>query len=135
MGELDIEFANRLARFMQIDGVEFRVGQAEKTAFQDEMFDIIICSEVLEHVPQPQHCLAEIHRILKPGGTAVFSTPNSDNLVARRGRLLKKLSLRKPAPPAFSTEEGKHISVKGPAKWTRLARAQGLVVKRVSESW
>lgn len=130
MGELDIEFANHLKRFMKIDAIEFKKETAEHTSFPDNTFDIILCSEVLEHAPQPQQCLAEIRRILKPGGSAVFSTPNSDNLVARLGRILKKLSLRSEAPYSFSTEEGEHISVKGVAEWTRLAMQQGLTVKK-----
>jgi SAM-dependent methyltransferase len=38
-------------------------------------FDIVLCTEVLEHVLQPFDAVKEIHRILKPGGVALITTP------------------------------------------------------------
>lgn len=43
--------------------------------FANDSFEKIICSEVLEHIPNYQGVLAEIHRILKPGGTFAVSVP------------------------------------------------------------
>jgi methionine biosynthesis protein MetW len=54
----------------------------EKTylPFQDESFDIVICSEVLEHVVHTDHLLQEINRVLRMGGTFILSFPNINNL-------------------------------------------------------
>ncbi len=43
--------------------------------FADASFDKVICSEVLEHIPDYQGALREIARILKPGGVAAISVP------------------------------------------------------------
>ena len=43
--------------------------------FADNSFDKIICSEVLEHIPDYLSALNEIERILKPGGVAAISVP------------------------------------------------------------
>ena len=43
--------------------------------FQDNFFDLVICSEVLEHIPEDQVAMKEIIRILKPGQTLVVSVP------------------------------------------------------------
>jgi len=43
--------------------------------FQDNYFDLVICSEVLEHIPDDQSAMKEIVRILKPGKTLVVSVP------------------------------------------------------------
>lgn len=40
-----------------------------------ETFDRIICAEVIEHVHEPRSLLRELHRLLKPGGLAVVTTP------------------------------------------------------------
>ncbi|WP_126443907.1 class I SAM-dependent methyltransferase [Sulfuricystis multivorans] len=45
------------------------------TPFADASFDGLISSDVIEHVQHPDRFLAEIHRLLKPGGWAVISTP------------------------------------------------------------
>jgi ubiquinone/menaquinone biosynthesis C-methylase UbiE len=43
--------------------------------FPDASFDKVICSEVLEHIPDYEGALKEIERILKPGGVAAISVP------------------------------------------------------------
>lgn len=50
-------------------------GDAARLPFPDASFDRVICSEVLEHVPDPDAVLAEISRILKPGGLFAASVP------------------------------------------------------------
>lgn len=46
----------------------------------DESFDVILCSEVLEHVPEPSHALDEFTRLLKPGGTLILTAPFCSNV-------------------------------------------------------
>lgn len=50
------------------------------TNFANEQFDFIIANHVLEHVDDISKALTELHRILKPGGLAVFQTPYSSIL-------------------------------------------------------
>lgn len=49
----------------------------EKFPFDDEFFDVVFCTEVLEHLRRPEGCLAEIKRVLKKGGKAILSVPNA----------------------------------------------------------
>jgi ubiquinone/menaquinone biosynthesis C-methylase UbiE len=51
------------------------VGSAYKLPFESQKFDAVICSEVLEHVPNPELILNEIFRVLKEGGKLVVSVP------------------------------------------------------------
>ncbi len=55
----------------------------EKLPFADHSFDLVTCTEVIEHLEHYRETLREIHRVLKPGGTAVFTTPNILNLKSR----------------------------------------------------
>ena len=43
--------------------------------FPDASFDKVIASEILEHVPRDRHAMAEISRILRPGGVAAVTVP------------------------------------------------------------
>lgn len=43
--------------------------------FSDHHFDSLFCSEVLEHIFEPDEALNEMHRVLKPGATALFTVP------------------------------------------------------------
>jgi SAM-dependent methyltransferase len=44
--------------------------------FDDDLFDVVIFGEVIEHVPDPDFLLDEIWRTLKPGGRVIITTPN-----------------------------------------------------------
>ena len=41
----------------------------------DESFDVVLCTQVLEHVPEPERVISEAHRILRKGGMAVLTVP------------------------------------------------------------
>ncbi len=63
---------------------------AEKDCFpyQSGYFSTVLCCELLEHLPaDPMHMMAEINRILKPGGHLVLTTPNIASLRALDGIL------------------------------------------------
>ena len=56
--------------------LEFRVADALNLPFDDESFDIVICSHVYEHVPDPARMFEEIRRVLRKGGACYFSAGN-----------------------------------------------------------
>lgn len=43
--------------------------------FPDESFDVVICIQAFYYLPDPARAVTEIHRVLRPGGTAVISVP------------------------------------------------------------
>ncbi|KCZ87582.1 methyltransferase [Hyphomonas johnsonii MHS-2] len=45
--------------------------------FKDNVFDIIICSHILEHIPDDRKAMQEMQRVLKPGGAALIMVPTS----------------------------------------------------------
>ena len=56
--------------------VEYRLESSRETAARGEVFDVVTCMEMLEHVADPAAVLLDIHALLKPGGWAFFSTIN-----------------------------------------------------------
>ena len=56
-------------------GAEFIKGSAYSLPFPDNTFDLIVCSEVLEHLHEYNDAVIEINRVLKPGGKFFASVP------------------------------------------------------------
>jgi len=48
----------------------------ETFPYADDMFDIVLCFETLEHIENPHHCIWEIKRVLKENGIFIVSIPN-----------------------------------------------------------
>ena len=55
---------------------KFLVASAEKLPFKDNSFDVVLCTEVIEHVNDQKKVIGEIFRVLKKGGYLVITTPN-----------------------------------------------------------
>jgi SAM-dependent methyltransferase len=51
--------------------------EMDRFPYPDNSFDVVLCCELIEHLDlDPTYMLAEIHRILKPGGRILITTPN-----------------------------------------------------------
>lgn len=57
-------------------GVDCRVGSAEKIPMPAGSIDCVVSFETIEHVEDAPAFLREVHRVLKPGGKFILSTPN-----------------------------------------------------------
>jgi len=53
-----------------------------------DSLDVITCSWVLEHLDAPQQVFREFYRVLRPGGTFLFITPNARNYAVWMRRLI-----------------------------------------------
>lgn len=52
-------------------------GNLENITLDDEKVDVVVCSEVLEHIDNYERAAAEIFRVTRRGGTVIFSMPNA----------------------------------------------------------
>ena len=64
--------------FIELDSgaTVFMQGSVDKLPFEDNSFDLVICSEVLEHLLDYHVAIDEIYRVLKPGGKFLPSVPS-----------------------------------------------------------
>ncbi|MDX1697087.1 MAG: methyltransferase domain-containing protein [Thiohalobacterales bacterium] len=58
------------------DNLSFEIGDAMDLQYPDSTFDVVICSQVYEHVPDAETMMGEIYRVLKPGGVCYFAAGN-----------------------------------------------------------
>lgn len=70
---------------MALPDVEVKVANlnTEPLPFADASFDLVTCTEVVEHLEHYRETLREIYRVLKPAGRLVVTTPNILNLKSR----------------------------------------------------
>jgi len=69
------------ARRSNID--EFIFGDMTRSELPSNSFDLVVSVEVLEHVEEDERFVAEVRRVLKPGGRFIMTTPNGDFVVNR----------------------------------------------------
>jgi len=102
-----IELSNQCMAYLKVHGID-----AEKIdisiecfPYEDNFFDYVIFTEVMEHLAFPQHALKEIYRVLRPGGKLLVSTHNAFNLYMR----LKYLIGAIPTVDLDVSREGQHL--------------------------
>lgn len=54
----------------------FLVGDLRELPFDDHMFDLVVCFEVIEHLKEQERVIGELHRVLRAGGVLAISSPN-----------------------------------------------------------
>jgi SAM-dependent methyltransferase len=62
------------------ENLVFETGDSMHLNFPQNMFDIVICAHVYEHVPDANRLMQEIHRVLRPGGVCYFAAGNRLNI-------------------------------------------------------
>jgi SAM-dependent methyltransferase len=93
--------ANARAR---VPGARFLVGDLVALGLETAEFDVVVCFEALEHVPDPLQCLDELVRVLHPDGTLFVSSPNPDVYPAGNPFHVRELP-----PEELATEVGKRL--------------------------
>jgi SAM-dependent methyltransferase len=58
--------------------VDFKLGNLCKLEYSNNYFDKIVCSEVLEHIPEEAGAVRELYRVLKSGGVIAVTVPNKN---------------------------------------------------------
>ena len=113
-------------------------GSAQELPLADASVDRITCVRVLQHLPDQDRALAEVRRVLKPGGTLILVQYNwaSPHGLIRAAKLPVKAALRRLIRLA-----GREPAFDEPTRWTssgalrRQVEAAGLAVERVTGAW
>ena len=67
---------------------EVAIYDGRRLPFEDGSFDAAYADFVMEHLERPEESLREIRRVVRPGGTFLFRTPNRNHYVALASRLV-----------------------------------------------
>jgi SAM-dependent methyltransferase len=117
-----IEFSDRARAYAQEElGLDVIDTPLEEAGYEDGSFDVVALNSVIEHVNEPRRMLAEIRRVLAPGGALYIITPNVDSLACR---VLHERA---------ATFDGRnHLVYFSPRTLTRLLGEQGFEVDHVT---
>lgn len=91
------------------------LGDAEHLPLKCSSFDLITCFETIEHLRMPESFLKDAHRILKPSGLFIFSTP-----VLGLSSTILHLMIRE--PPSF------HPNIRSVGQWLKVLRSSGFKI-------
>jgi SAM-dependent methyltransferase len=84
-----VEIAIAYAKEHRLENVEYLVYDGHRLPFEDGSFDNVVTFEVLEHTTDHRAALAELIRVMKPGGRLLMSVPNKWYLMETHGFHLK----------------------------------------------
>jgi SAM-dependent methyltransferase len=76
-----VDVSPRMVELAQRQGLEAQVADAQDLPFRDEQFDAVVANWVLHHLPDRDGGIAEIARVLRPGGTFVTATFSNKHLL------------------------------------------------------
>lgn len=88
LAEHSIQLARDNFRFRGLEG-EFMQMNGEALSFPDNSFDAVFCHTVLHFTPDPAAMIAQIHRVLKPGGEGIIMTVNRRSWMNLLHKLMK----------------------------------------------
>ncbi|HET7567845.1 MAG TPA: methyltransferase domain-containing protein [Gaiellaceae bacterium] len=119
------------ARLQAPAGAELRQANLESLPFPDSAFDLVLSTQVIEHVLDPPRAAAELARVLRPGGRLVISTDNERNRISQalnlpRTALVRALRLTHRRSPLHSP-----ATPFGVGSFRALLEGAGLEVERV----
>ncbi len=75
-----VDISPRMTELTAARGIDTRVADAQELPFDDSGFDCVVAAWVLYHLPDVDRGIAELARVLSPGGTLVASTLGEGNL-------------------------------------------------------
>lgn len=142
----EVLFGTRRSQFRKAEqskqDVYFLAGNLLQLPFDDSSVDVLVSSEVVEHLPDPQPAIKEMWRVLKPGGYVLVTTPNPNNMITRLGYAINQITgggLKRNfwkgydsvSAPALSAEVGYgHVSVHPYGVWRTWLEQTGFIVER-----
>ena len=99
----ELEVAREYITTQGLINVSFLNNSLTKTLYADNSIDVAVCSEVLEHIPEREKAVAELYRILKPGGKLLISMPQKNSIFYKHVERLHKNYLAQPEPTDTTT--------------------------------
>jgi SAM-dependent methyltransferase len=135
---LCVEMCRAKADYYKAANVSFKTHDVlSRSPVDAASVDFVYCSEVLEHLPEPELLIREVARILKPGGQFLVTTPNEPNLLQRSywSRKRRAAQLEGAGQEEVEGPNGQplllygHISLRKISEWEVTLAEHGLILE------
>jgi SAM-dependent methyltransferase len=134
---IGVDQSERMVEIQRTKRIDARVGNVQELPFAAGEFDVVVAAWMLYHVPDLDRGLAEIARVLKPGGRLVAVTNAIDHLQELWGLAGRETTLRK---FTFRSENGEEslrrhfasVTRRDARGWTTMDEG---AVRRFAASW
>ena len=138
----NIMLAKQVVQDFGIENITFEIGNIENMGYRHNEFDIIINTDVIEHLIAPKEFVGALSRVVKPGGLTIITTPNSKNSLVEVASVItskKRAKLFSDPRPEDGYAQEKlyngtghgHISLKGFPEWMKIFRESGFSVEYI----
>jgi len=114
---------------LQEDPVDLKLDMSNMPEVADAAFDVVVAFDVLEHVQEDRRALREVFRVLSPGGRAILTVPQKDELAAT----LEDPAVTEPEDRKRLFGQADHLRIYGHDFPRRLEEA-GFAVRVVGEA-
>ena len=128
-----VDACDMFPELFQCQGIECRKADVhEPLPYESDRFDSVVAVEVVEHLESHLGLFEEVQRILKPGGSFIFSTPNISSLKSRfRFLLTGYFYSHGPLDPTVHDPVSQHIAAFTPDRYQFILARSGLELKTV----
>lgn len=103
-------------------GIDFVVASAYECPYANDYFDVVVCNNIWEHVPDPLRMLDRVDKVINPGGYLIISTPS-------RYRLRNIINVLKGKPVRFMSKH--HVTEYTVGQVAEQLRFGGYEVERI----
>ena len=85
--DIDSKAIGYASKKYKLNNLTFKETPIEENTFNDQIFDVITCSHIYEHVPSDVNLMDQVFRLLKPGGVCYFAAGNRFQILEPHYRL------------------------------------------------
>lgn len=85
--DIDKDAVHEAHQHNRLANVHYMLMDSQQLAFRNDSFEAVVCTHVYEHVPSAVRLMQEVHRVLRPGGSCLFSAGNRLSLIEPHYRL------------------------------------------------
>lgn len=115
------------------EGIDYRQVDIQAIPYEDASFDMVIANMMLYHVPELDKGLAEVRRVLKPGGKFYCATYGEHGIMEFVNHVLYDLGVAGNIGKQFTLQNGGEKLVKHFAYVERLTREDGLKITHLED--